>query len=81
MQNADQPTDTPLTEDDEDQWEEFFAEDVRSLASEIFVHICGESCHKYSGKKKDKICRHGFYHIVNLSDWEHRLDGVSLPCH
>ena len=56
----------------------FFAEDVRSLASEIFVHICGDSCHKYSGKKVQQICRHGFYYIVNLGDWSRRKEGISF---
>ena len=76
--SADQPPDVPQTDDDRDQWKAFFAADVRALAQEIFVHICGDSCHKYSGKKKEKICRHGFYYIVNLSDWESRHDGVSF---
>ena len=57
MPSADQPPAAePQTADDQDQWKAFFAADVRSLAQEIFVHICGESCHKYSGKKKEKIC-------------------------
>ena len=41
-------------------WEHAIAEDVRELASGILVHICGESCYKYSGAKVQKICRHGF---------------------
>ena len=74
--SADQLPDVPSRHDDRDQWTESFYADVRALAQEIFVHICGDSCHKYSGKKKEKICRHGFYYIVNLSDWEKRHDGV-----
>ncbi|CAK0796442.1 unnamed protein product, partial [Prorocentrum cordatum] len=61
------------------QWEHKFFKDVRSLAQEVFVHICGESCHKYSGKKKvQQICRHGFYHIVNLGTWDQRKEGISF---
>lgn len=39
---------------DASRWEQFFAQDARKLASEIFVHICGESCHKYSGKRSSE---------------------------
>ena len=51
---------------------------MRELASEVFVHICGESCHKYSGKKVQQIWRHGFYYICNLGDWERRAEGISF---
>ena len=40
------------TDDCAGTWEDFFATDVRNLAQEIFVHICGDSCHKYSDAKK-----------------------------
>lgn len=69
---------TPTEDDAASRWESSFAQDVRGLAAEIFVHICGESCHKYSGKKVQQICRHGFYYIVNLGDWERRSDGISF---
>ena len=67
-------------------WEHAFAEDIRKLASEILVHICGESCYKYSGAKVQKICRHGFYYIVTLEtrmygdekDWQRRRQGKPL---
>ena len=60
------------------QWEFSFAQDVRKLAQEMFVHICGESCHKYSGKTVQNICRHGFYYIVNLGEWADRKEGISF---
>ena len=47
--------------------ERSFADDVLELAREILVHVCGESCHKYSGQTSN-ICRHGFYYIVALAD-------------
>ena len=49
-----------------DAWELRFGEDVRRLAGEILVHICGDSCHKYSGSKMTLICRHGFYNVVQI---------------
>ena len=36
--SSDQPTSAL---EDAEQWRNFFAADVRSLAAEIFVHICG----------------------------------------
>lgn len=68
----------PTEDDAASRWESSFAQDVRGLAAEIFVHICGESCHKYTGKKAQQICRHGFYYIVNLGGWERRSDGISF---
>jgi len=65
-----------LQEDHPSHWESLFVKDVRHLATEIFVHICGDSCHKYSGKKVQQICRHGFYHICNLGDWFQRKEGT-----
>ena len=40
--------------------------------------MCGESCFKYSGQKKQHTCRHGFYYICNLSEWQLRFEGVSF---
>ena len=34
-------SDQPSSVEDADQWRSFFAADVRSLASEIAVHMCG----------------------------------------
>ena len=59
-------------------WEEHFAADVSSLAREILVHMCGESCFKYSGSKMTQICRHGFYYVVALEDWHRRRRGKPL---
>ena len=59
-------------------WERLFAEDVRALAAEILVHICGDSCFKYSGAKVERICRHGFYYIISLADWRRRRRGKAL---
>ena len=65
-------------DEDASRWESAFAKDVRELAQEIYVHICGESCHKYSGQKVEQICRHGFYYIVNLGEWARRKEGISF---
>ena len=59
-------------------WEKLFAQDVKELAREILVHICGESCYKYSGPKVQQICRHGYYYIVSLADYHRRRRGKPL---
>ena len=60
-------------------WEVLLREDVRELAAEILLHICGDSCFKYSGAKVEHICRHGFYHIISLgTDWRRRRRGKPL---
>jgi hypothetical protein len=38
-----------------DVWEKLFADDVLQLAQEILVHICGDSCYKYSGARMQHI--------------------------
>ena len=48
------------------------------MAQEILVHICGESCYKYSGPRVEHICRHGFYYIVSLADFRRRRRGKPL---
>ena len=58
-----------------DVWEQLFGEDVRNLASEILLHICGDSCYKYSGAKMEHICHHGFYYIIALAEWRRRRRG------
>ncbi|CAK0876829.1 unnamed protein product [Prorocentrum cordatum] len=61
------------------EWEASFTKDVRSLATDIFVHICGDSCRKYSGPKKvQQICRRGFYYIAVLGDWGQRKEGIAF---
>ena len=42
------------------------------------MHICGDSCYKYSGAKMEHICRHGFYYIIALADWRRRRRGKAL---
>ena len=61
-------------------WERLFAADVRNLAQEILLHICGDSCFKYSGSKVEHICRHGYYYIISLAngDWKRRRRGKQL---
>ena len=61
---------------DASQWEAAFAQDARSLAKELLVHMCGESCYKYSKDKAHQICRHGFYYMINLGQWERRKEGI-----
>ena len=38
--SADSTAEASAEDTDASQWESFFAKDVRSLAAEIFVHIC-----------------------------------------
>jgi hypothetical protein len=59
---------------DADAWETEFGAGVRRLAAEVLIHICGDSCHKYSGPKMTQICRHGFYYVVKVdcADWQRR---------
>ena len=59
-------------------WQQLLADDVMKLAREILVHICGESCFKYSGGKVQHICRHGYYYIVSLADFKCRRRGKPL---
>ena len=61
-----------------DTWMEKFGADVRRLATEILIHICGESCYKYSSAKLTQICRHGFYYVVVVGDWQRRRRGKPL---
>ena len=42
------------------------------------MHICGESCFKYSGNKVQQICRHGFYHVSEFAEWRRRRRGKAL---
>ena len=49
---------------DADTWESRFGDDLRRLATEIPIHICGESCYKYTRAKLTQICRHGFYYVI-----------------
>ena len=59
-------------------WQRLLGEGVRRLGAEVLVHICGDSCHKYSGSKTTQICRHGFYNVVSLADWRRRRRGKAL---
>ena len=59
-------------------WEYMFSQDIRELAREILVHICGESCYKYSGSGVQHICRHGYYHVISLADLRRRRRGKPL---
>ena len=44
------------------------------------MHICGDSCFKYSGTKVEHICRHGYYYIISLANgnWKRRRRGKQL---
>ena len=48
--------------------------DARDLVVGAAIHICSPSCWKYHSSKVSQICRHGFYHVVVLTDW----DGVAV---
>ena len=60
---------------DADTWEFKFGQDMRRLAIEIMIHVCGDSCFKYSDSNTTQICRHGFYYVVVLEDWRRRRRG------
>ena len=60
---------------DADTWEFKFGQDMRRLAIEILIHVCGDSCFKYSGSNTTQIRRHGFYYVVVLEDWRRRRRG------
>jgi hypothetical protein len=61
-----------------DVWQRLFAEDVMQLAQEILIHICGDSCYKYSGARMQHICRHGYYYVISLADFRRRRRGKPL---
>ena len=44
--------------------------DARDLVVGAAIHICSPSCWKYHSSKVTQICRHGFYQIVVLTDWD-----------
>ena len=68
----------PAGDGDAELWQRLMGRDVRDLAAEILVHMCGESCFKYSGSTKKHICRHGLYHAIGLEDWMRRRRGKAL---
>ena len=43
--------------------------DARGLVIGSAVHVCSPSCWKYHSSKLTQICRHGFYHVVTLTDY------------
>lgn len=43
-------------------WRKLFSADVRELVQEVLIHICGESCFRYSGKKWS-VCADMFFII------------------
>jgi len=51
-----------------DEWLRSFCQDARDLVIGCAIHVCSPSCFKYHSKKGSHICRHGFYHVVTLSD-------------
>ena len=54
---------------DEEDWVRAFILDTRKLKIFAHLHACGASCIKYNKKKGSgvaKVCRHGFYHIVEF---------------
>ena len=71
-------TEHPTETEQDKTWTRLFGEDVRKLATEVLLHICGESCWKHSGGKAVQMCRHGFYYIVQLEDWRRRRRGKAL---
>ena len=81
------PNDSPTTpqrkvcvtpETEVSSWERHFGKDATALGSEILVHICGESCFKYSGGKVAQICRHCYYYVTEFAEWKRRRRGKPL---
>ena len=67
-----------VSDEDAALWQKAFSEDARGLGSEVLVHICGESCFKYSGNRVQQICRHGFYYVTEIGEWRRRRRGKAL---
>ena len=42
--------------------------DSRELVIGCAIHVCSPSCFKYHSKGASHICRHNFYHVINLCD-------------
>lgn len=61
-------------------WQKLFSADVRELVQEVLVHICGESWFKYSGRKVERICRHGFYYIIEFVADDKKTSQAGYRC-
>ena len=44
--------------------------DARDLVVGAAIHLCFPTYWKYHSSKVTQICRHGFYHVVVLTDWD-----------
>ena len=64
LKEAMQPTDAHSAA----EWRNLLTDDVRRLVADVLTHRCGPSCFKYADKKLTRICRHGFYYIVDMAD-------------
>eukprot|EP00438_Fugacium_kawagutii_P016068 Skav230578 [mRNA] locus=scaffold1455:7449:9152:+ [translate_table: standard] len=71
-------------EEDAQGWQKAFAQDLHNLAPALLKHVCSDSCYKYSdsGSTRFRICRHGFYHVVEVFEGcRVRRKGKALrPC-
>ena len=55
------------------EWMRAACVDIRELVAAVAVHTCSPSCFKYHSRGRTQICRHNFYHVVALVDWEGRV--------
>ncbi|CAK0880981.1 unnamed protein product [Prorocentrum cordatum] len=53
-----------------DDWIRAMCKHARDLVIGCAVHVCSPSCFKYHSKGSSQICRHNFYHVVNLHSHE-----------
>lgn len=60
------------------------SQDLHNLLPALLRHVCSDSCSKYSDQSsaRFRICRHGFYHVVHVTEGcRVRRKGKALrPC-
>ena len=48
--------------------------DIRELVAAMAIHHCSPSCFKYHSRGRTQICRHNFYHVLALLDYDGSTD-------
>ena len=51
-----------------DEWIRDWCKDLRELVIGAAIRVCSPSCWKYHSQGGNYICRHGFYHVVVLTE-------------
>ena len=59
-----------------DDWMREACKHKRALVIGCAVRVCSPSCLKYHSKGSTQICRHNFYHVVNL--YSHESEQTAL---